>query len=127
VIRIDPESRIPIYAQIVEQIKAQITVGQFTPGDQLPTLRQLATDLRVNFNTVARAYMELERKELISTQRGRGTFIADNFEEQALAEMRNEKMELVIGTVLEELYNLGYSHQEVEQTFRQKLKETYNE
>lgn len=126
-IRIDPESRVPIYAQIVEQIETQIAVGQLSPGDQLPTIRQLATDLRVNFNTVARAYLELERKELISTQRGRGTFIADNFEEQALVEMRNEKMELVIGTVLEELYNLGYSHQEVEQTFRQKLEKTYNE
>lgn len=126
-IRIDPQSRVPIYAQIVEQIETQIAVGQLTSGDQLPTIRQLATDLRVNFNTVARAYLELERKELISTQRGRGTFIADKFEEKALAEMRNEKMELVIGTVLEELYNLGYARQEVEQAFRQKLEEMYNE
>ena len=77
-IRIDPESRVPLYAQIVEQIQAHIAAGQLTPGDQLPTIRQLAADLRINFNTVVRAYLELEREGLISTQRGRGTFVADS-------------------------------------------------
>jgi len=125
VVRIDSESRMPIYAQIVEQIKAQIAAGQLTPGDQLPTIRQLATDLRINFNTVVRAYLDLEREGLISTQRGRGTFVADSPEEEALAQMRDEKMELIIATALEELANLGYSRQEVEQTFQRKLEETY--
>jgi GntR family transcriptional regulator len=115
----------PIYAQIVEQIKAQIAAGQLTPGDQLPTIRQLATDLRINFNTVVRAYLDLEREGLISTQRGRGTFVADSPEEEALAQMRDEKMELIISTALEELFNLGYSHQEVERTLHKKLKEIF--
>ena len=125
-VRIDSESRVPIYAQIVEQIKAQIAAGQLTPGDQLPTIRQLATDLRINFNTVVRAYLELESDGLISTQRGRGTFVADSPEEEALAKMRNEKMELIIATALEELCNLGYSRQEVEQVFRRILEKTYS-
>jgi GntR family transcriptional regulator len=125
VVRIDSESRVPIYGQIVEQIKAQIAAGQLVPGDQLPTIRQLATDLRINFNTVVRAYLDLEREGLISTQRGRGTFVADSPEEEALAQMRDEKMELIIATALEELANLGYSRQEVEQTFQRKLEETY--
>ncbi len=124
-VHIDSESRVPIYAQIVEQIKAQIAAGQLTPGDQLPTIRQLATDLRINFNTVVRAYLELESEGLISTQRGRGTFVADSPEEEALADMREEKMELIIATALEELFNLGYSLQEVELVIRRKLKETY--
>jgi GntR family transcriptional regulator len=124
-VRIDSESRVPIYAQIVEQIKAQIAAGQLTPGDQLPTIRRLATDLRINFNTVVRAYLELEGEGLISTQRGRGTFIADSPEEEALAKMRDEKMELIIGHAVEELSNLGYSRQEVEQVFHKKIAETY--
>jgi GntR family transcriptional regulator len=125
VVRIDSESRMPIYAQIVEQIKAQIAAGQLTPGDQLPTIRQLATDLRINFNTVVRAYLDLEREGLISTQRGRGTFVADSPQEEALAQMRDEKMELIVTTALEELFNLGYSRQEVERTLHKKLKEIF--
>lgn len=124
-IRVDSASRVPIYAQIVEQIKSQIAAGQLTPGDQLPTIRQLATDLRINFNTVVRAYLELEREGLISTQRGRGTFVAYDLEGKALANMRDEKMEHIIVTALEELFNLGYSCQEVEQIFQRKLEETY--
>lgn len=125
-IRIDPTSRVPIYAQIVEQIKSQIAARQLTPGDQLPTIRRLATDLRINFNTVVRAYLELESEGLISTKRGRGTFVADSPEEEALAEMRDEKMEMIIATALEELLNLGYSRQEVDRVFRRKLEETYS-
>ena len=125
VVRIDSESRMPIYAQIVEQIKAQIAAGQLTPGDQLPTIRQLATDLRINFNTVVRAYLDLEREGLISTQRGRGTFVADSPQEEALTQMRDEKMELIVTTALEELFNLGYSRQEVERTLHKKLKEIF--
>jgi len=124
-VRIDPVSRMPIYAQIVEQIKAQIAAGQLTPGHQLPTIRQLAADLRINFNTVGRAYLELEREGLISTQRGRGTFIADSPEEEALAKMRDEKMALIIATAIEELFNLGYSRQEVETVFYTTIEETY--
>jgi GntR family transcriptional regulator len=124
-VRIDPTSRVPIYAQIVEQIKAQIAAGQLTPGHQLPTIRQLATDLRINFNTVVRAYRELEREGLISTQRGLGTFIADSPEEAALARMRDEKMALIIATAIDELFNLGYSRQEVERAFQKKIENTY--
>ena len=126
-IRIDPDSHVPLYAQIVEQIQAHIAAGQLTPGDQLPTIRQLATDLRINFNTVVRAYLELEREGLISTQRGRGTFVADSPEEEALAEMREEKMELIIATALQELFNLGYARQEVEQTIRRKVEQIFSQ
>jgi len=125
-VHIDPESRVPIYAQIVEQVKSQIAAGQLTPGDQLPTIRQLAADLRVNFNTVVRAYFELEREGLISTQRGRGTFVADSTEEEALAQMRDEKMELIITAALEELHSLGYTRQEVEQTIQRKMQGIYH-
>jgi GntR family transcriptional regulator len=72
---IDFRSGIPIYLQIVDQIKQKMLTGELSPDDQLPTVRSLATDLRVNFNTVARAYRILDETGLISTQQGRGTYI----------------------------------------------------
>jgi GntR family transcriptional regulator len=74
-VNLDFRSKIPIYVQIIDQIKDLIAIGVLHPGDQLPTVRQLAADLRVNFNTVARAYRLLDEQGLISTQHGRGTYI----------------------------------------------------
>ncbi len=76
-LKIDFRSELPIYTQIVEQIRRLVASRTLLPGDQLPTVRQLATDLRVNFNTVARAYRLLDDAGLISTQQGRGTYIWD--------------------------------------------------
>lgn len=73
-IAIDDSSPIPIYAQLVEQIKWEVSSRHVVPGEQLPTVRQLAVELRVNPNTVARAYSELERMGIIATRQGRGTF-----------------------------------------------------
>ena len=72
---IDSESSVPIYIQIEDSIHSLIAAGQIQPGEQLPTIRELAADIRVNLNTVARAYFELDREGVISTQRGRGTFV----------------------------------------------------
>ena len=74
-IRLDFRSQEPIYLQIVRQVEALVRDGTLKPGDQLPTVRQMAIDLRINFSTVARAYNILDEKRLISTQRGRGTYI----------------------------------------------------
>ncbi len=74
-IQLDFRSGQPIYLQIVEQIRKLVAGGELKQGDQLPTVRQLATELRVNFNTVARAYRLLDEAGLISTQQGRGTYI----------------------------------------------------
>jgi GntR family transcriptional regulator len=74
-IHLDFHSDEPIFMQIVRQVEAFVREGTFKPGDQLPTVRELAIDLRINFSTVARAYRVLDDQRLISTQRGRGTFI----------------------------------------------------
>lgn len=76
-LKLDFRSGIPIYIQIMEQIRTMLENGELNPGDQLPTVRQMAADLRVNFNTVARAYRLLDEAGLISTQLGRGTYIWD--------------------------------------------------
>ena len=74
-IEVEFQSGIPLYVQIVHQLQDLIKEGDLPPGDQLPTTRQLAVKLGINFNTVARAYRMLDREGLISTQPGRGTFV----------------------------------------------------
>ncbi|HVN70058.1 MAG TPA: GntR family transcriptional regulator [Candidatus Binatia bacterium] len=75
VLTVDPRSGVPIYLQIVEQIKRSIALGVLQGGEQLPTVKQLAVDLTVNPNTVARAYRDLEREAVIETAPGRGSFV----------------------------------------------------
>lgn len=82
-IQLDFRSDEPIVMQIVRQIEDLVTDGTFRPGDQLPTVREVAIDLRINFSTVARAYRILDERRLISTQRGRGTFIEEPTAPQA--------------------------------------------
>src|ERR671918_1564005 len=75
IVTIDSRDATPIYAQLERGLRAAIATGRLKPGDQLPTVRQLAVDLRINANTVARVYMELERAGVIETRRGVGSFI----------------------------------------------------
>src|SRR5436309_335276 len=76
VVAIDPRDPTPIYAQLDRALRAAIATGRLAAGDQLPTVRQLAVDLRVNANTVARVYAELERDGVLETRRGVGSFVA---------------------------------------------------
>lgn len=121
---IDPESGVPIYMQIVDRIKQQVVSGQLRPGQQLPTIRQLATDLRINYNTVGRAYAILDMEGVISTQQGRGTFIASRLNEGHLQKMRLDKLRVMLGQVVQEAMALGYSPQEIEHTLREQLNAT---
>src|SRR5262245_34350485 len=75
-VSIDARDATPIYAQLERGLRAAIATGRLRPGDQLPTVRQLAVELQVNANTVARVYSELERTGVIETRRGVGSFIA---------------------------------------------------
>src|SRR3954469_23645217 len=72
---IDTKDRTPIYAQLDRGLRAAIATGRLTTGEQLPTVRQLAVDLSINANTVARVYVELERAGVIETRRGIGSFV----------------------------------------------------
>lgn len=76
VVSIDPRDRTPLYAQLERGLRASIATGRLQPGDQLPTVRQLAVELRVNANTVARVYADLERAGVLQTRRGVGSFIS---------------------------------------------------
>ena len=110
---IEPESKAPIYIQVEEQIRAFIAAGQLRPGDQLPTIRELAADLRVNYNTIARVYLDLDRDGVISTQRGRGTFVAGVPDEEQMARVRQEKLKSIVHSALDEALALGYAWGEI--------------
>ena len=75
--QIDPGSHVPIYLQIADAIRAAVAAGVYRPGEVLPSLRAMATEIHVNPNTVQRAYDELERAGLVYSQRGRGLFVAE--------------------------------------------------
>jgi GntR family transcriptional regulator len=120
-ITLDFRLRTPIYAQIVDQIRWQIESGVLKPGDQLPTVRQMATDLRVNFNTVARAYRILDESGVISTQHGRGTYILEEEQEQITAEQRQQLLLSLTESYLKEAARLDFTAEEVRNIIEQKL------
>ncbi len=78
VLTVDPRSGVPIYLQVIEQVKRSVAIGVLGAGEQLPTVKQLALDLTINPNTVAKAYRELERDGVIETSPGRGSFVKSN-------------------------------------------------
>ena len=75
--RLDSQSGVPVYRQLIDQVQAAIAAGALAAGVQLPTVRQVAVDLAINPNTVSRAYREMEIRGLLDTQQGTGTFISD--------------------------------------------------
>jgi GntR family transcriptional regulator len=87
-IRLDLKSGVPFYRQIIDQVKAAIATESISPGDRLPTVRQLAVDLSINPNTVSRAYTELELTGLVETQMGSGTFVGNRKVERNDVEQR---------------------------------------
>src|SRR5881227_3571867 len=88
---IDPNDPTPIYAQLERAIRAQIAAGGLRVGDRLPTVRQLAGELRINANTVAKVYSELERGGVLATQRGVGTFVRTPTEAQGVKTTSRER------------------------------------
>lgn len=101
--KINPASGIPIYLQIGQQIKTAVASGALQPGDQLPSVRELALELTINPNTAAKAYQELEREGIITTIRGKGTFIANQetpLNSKANLELLNHNIDrLIIDTL----------------------------
>jgi len=120
-IQIDFRSGIPIYTQIVEQVKQQVLNGELKPGDQLPTVRALALELRVNFNTIARAYRLLDEANIISTQQGRGTFILDVPPPERTDKLRRQALEALTRDYLNEARRLGCSTSEISKEINEQI------
>jgi len=120
-IQIDFRSNQPIYIQIVEQIRRLVASGELKQGDQLPTVRQLATELRVNFNTVARSYRLLDEARLISTQKGRGTYIWEQPSTETIQRLRQQELESLTRRYLHEVQRMGFSPEEANQAITEAL------
>jgi GntR family transcriptional regulator len=120
-IKLDLRSKIPIYVQIIDQIKHLIATGELQPDDQLPTIRELAADLDVNFTTVARAYRLLDDEDLISTQHGRGTYILPLPSGLSDGDFRREDLERLARYFLNEAARLGYHPDEVAELIKDNI------
>ncbi|MDP6419285.1 MAG: GntR family transcriptional regulator [Candidatus Krumholzibacteria bacterium] len=117
---LDTLSGVPIYRQIVDWVKFQVAAGALSPGQQLPTVRQLAVDLGVNVNTISRAYLELERMDLVNTLQGKGTFVA--LKEVTLDEvMRGLKLREIASELLSRASEFGFSPEELIAEIRKRL------
>jgi GntR family transcriptional regulator len=122
ILQIDFRSGLPIYIQIVNQVQAQVAGGILKPGDQLPTVRALAEELRVNFNTVARAYRILDEARIISTQQGRGTYITEIPPPKVTEKLRKEALEALTQRYISEAMRLDFSKDEITQIIKDQLK-----
>ena len=119
---LDFHSGLPIYTQIVDQVQSQLANGILKPGDQLPTVRALAEELRVNFNTIARAYRMLDEARIISTQQGRGTYITEIPPPKVSEKLRRESLIALTDRFINEAQRLGFSERDISQMVRTKLK-----
>jgi GntR family transcriptional regulator len=121
-LHIDFRSGLPIYTQIVNQVQTQVAGGMLKPGDQLPTVRALAEELRVNFNTVARAYRILDEARIISTQQGRGTFITEIPPPNITEKLRRESLQALTKRYINEAMRLEFSKEDISEMIRDQLK-----
>jgi len=106
--KLDPKTGSPFYRQIIDQIKFGMATGNLKTGEQLPTVRALAVELKVNLNTVAKAYKELEIQNILETQQGTGTFINDT-KIQLSAKDRNNKLKEICTEFSSIAFSYGFS------------------
>jgi len=118
-------SGVPYYRQIVNQVFYGVANGLLSAGERLPTVRQLAVDLQVNLNTIAKAYSELELRGIVNTQQGTGTFVSEN--ESAIDPHEKEKgLGRLCGTFLDEVSAMGVSTGEAIATLKRIEKDRKN-
>ena len=119
-IRLASNSPLPLFTQVVQQVRRGVARGDLRPGDQLPTVRELAEELVVNPNTIAKSYQELEKAGLLLTRRGAGTFVAEATCVLSAAE-RERILAEKIDACLTEAVHLGLTRKMVEHAFSSSL------
>src|ERR1043165_1751956 len=122
-LHVDPKDPTPIYAQLERARRVGNGPTRLQPGQQLPTVRQLAVELRVNANSVARVYLNLEREGVLETKRGVGTFIAEAQVPEAHERHRERRLKSISDKFLTEATSLGYTTREVVRYLAQRIKE----
>ena len=112
-VTIDARDKTPIYAQLERGLRAAMATSRLKPGDQLPTVRQLAVALSINANTVARVYADLERSGAIETRRGVGSFVTATADQARPARERDKRLRAFVTRVLAEAATAGFSAEEI--------------
>ena len=115
VVHIDSKDSTPIYAQLERGLRAAIASGRLKPGDQLPTVLQQAVDLRVNANTVARVYLDLERANVLETRRGVGSFVRATAADARSPHERERRLRSFVTRLLADASAAGFTPQELVQ------------
>ena len=113
---IDMRAQRPIYVQIMDEVRRLVAIGDLKPHDHLPSVRQLAADLRLNHNTIVQAYRELEREEFVYTRRGQGTFVA---EPSASDAERARLLREVVGRALTDAHRHGIAPETLVEALRE--------
>jgi GntR family transcriptional regulator len=119
---INKNSSVPIYVQIVDQVESMVSVGMLSAGDRLPSIRAVAEYHRIDYNTVARAYTELDRAGIIRTARGVGTHVTDSLSDDALKASRQSKLLETVSKDIKDLIALGFTVDEIRTAFDECLK-----
>lgn len=110
---------IPIYLQIIDNIKRDIVVGKLKTGQKMPSVRELAGTFKVNPNTIQRVYQELDREKITFTKRGMGTYVTE--EEKTISSLMQEISKKIILDFIEGMNNLGFSNKELINTLKEYL------
>jgi len=126
VFTVDPRSGIPLYLQLIDQVKRAVALGTLSAGEQLPTVKALAVELTVNPNTVARAYRELERDRVIETSPGRGSFVRSDGTPAQLRRAATDVGEGTLGDAVRAVRALGLTETEVRTLFERVLARWYS-
>ena len=119
--RIDFQSGVPVYLQIVQQVKVAAATGLIRPGDPLPSVRALAEDLRINRNTVARAYAELESDSVIETRQGSGCFLKDGGASPLRKSVRSGRLAEALDAVIIQAHHLQIPDPELQSLLIERL------
>jgi GntR family transcriptional regulator len=111
-LRIDPAAAVPIFEQLVQRVKEAVAAGQLAPGDQLPSVRELARELAINPNTVARAYERLEAEDVIVRRQGAGCFVTER-RSALTARERSRRLAASMRRLVTDAFHLGASPEEL--------------
>lgn len=126
IIRVDPSSSVPVFQQIVDEVKSAVARGACTPGEAIPSVRQMAAQALVNPNTVARAYRELEREGIVYTRKGLGVFVSDTAAKLSRNGRREELGERIV-EIVAAARRAGLSGKDVQALIEQAIKAEYAE
>ena len=114
-------NNLPIYIQIMDYLKKQIIINELKEGEKLPSVRELSTKMKVNPNTIQRSYQELERENLVFTQRGMGTFVTED--KNTIKKLKKNMASNVINNFVKDMKSLGYSLEDMIDLINENVKE----